>query len=488
MEPVTAVEYLKKQEELENEARELMPFEPDMCTYPQVLRQQIYACLTCLRQHGGGSIGVCYSCSIQCHLTHELAELFTKRDFTCDCGTTRMSKGDACRLRQQAARSGTGTSGNTHPNSERNHGPGGLAEGASPPSLTSNIHMTSHSITTSSFSSTRQTPVQQSASSEFPRMRTGLFSHSHFTRTLDLGPAEDVPGSENSYNHNFQGRFCSCGMIYNPVRETRVMHQCYLGDKCGEDWFHQDCILGYRPGLFHKAPEGAGVNRLDDLPSPGAEAAEDNQTTTTVPDVEDEVVHFPEQENFSEFICWQCVQAHRDAFDELAKLNEVVFTTRPHFYDITSADEWKKQADALNDVEPPAKKGPGAPKTPFSVFLLQNFKGPLKKIAESLSESLRLAKLLRRFPFLADEDKVYEPPADDNGSNNSSTGSLYELGSNALRSLPAPQAIEGLHAYGMMKAKLKDFFKDFVDLDKVVTEQEVRDFFTDMTNELKSDR
>lgn len=481
MEPVTAVDYLKKQEELENEARELMPFEPDLCTYPQVLRQQIYACLTCLRQHAGGSVGVCYSCSIQCHLTHELAELFTKRDFTCDCGTSRMSKGDACSLRQRAARSGTGTSSIIQRNSEHHQRPGGLPQMASSSSAN---HKTG--LSASSFATIPQTSVSQASSSEIPRMRTGLFSHSHFKPTLDLGPAEDVPGSENSYNHNFQGRFCSCGMIYNPVRETRVMHQCYLGDKCGEDWFHQDCILGYRPGLFHKEPEGAGVNRLDDLPSPGAEAAEDHRTTVTLPDVEDEVVHFPELEGFSEFICWQCVEAHREAFDELAELRNVVFTTRPHLHDITSADEWRKQADALNEADPPAKRGPGARRTSFSVFLMDNFKGPLKEITESLSEGLSLAKLLRQFPFLVDEDKVYEPPVDDNGSTNSSTGSLYELGSNALRSLPAPQAIEGLHAYGMMKAKLKDFFKDFVDLDKVVTEKEVRDFFTDMTNELKS--
>lgn len=86
---VTAVDYLSSQLSLEREARDLMPYDPKVCSYTMgPTRQQVYACLTCLEKTGIPS-GVCYSCSIQCHSDHNLVELFTKRNFTCDCGTTR---------------------------------------------------------------------------------------------------------------------------------------------------------------------------------------------------------------------------------------------------------------------------------------------------------------------------------------------------------------------------------------------------------------
>lgn len=81
-ESLTAIDYINQQEELEREARILMPFDPNECTYELgELRQQVYACLTCSRTNDNQPIGVCYSCSIQCHSKHELVELFTKRSF-----------------------------------------------------------------------------------------------------------------------------------------------------------------------------------------------------------------------------------------------------------------------------------------------------------------------------------------------------------------------------------------------------------------------
>ncbi|CCH40936.1 putative E3 ubiquitin-protein ligase [Wickerhamomyces ciferrii] len=86
---ITAQEYISSQNALEKQARELMPYDPNTCTYSMgSIRQQIYACLTCLEKTNQLS-GVCYSCSIQCHHDHNLIELFTKRNFNCDCGTTR---------------------------------------------------------------------------------------------------------------------------------------------------------------------------------------------------------------------------------------------------------------------------------------------------------------------------------------------------------------------------------------------------------------
>lgn len=68
------------------------------------LRQNLFSCLTCnpppespLEPYHPA--GICYSCSIACHGEHTLVELFARRNFTCDCGTTRMPSTSPCTLR-----------------------------------------------------------------------------------------------------------------------------------------------------------------------------------------------------------------------------------------------------------------------------------------------------------------------------------------------------------------------------------------------------
>lgn len=98
MSDISASEYISRQEELNNEARQLMPWDASKCTYEMgALRQQVYVC----RTH---NVGICYSCSIQCHTHCDIVELFTKRRFTCECGTEKDSNvgenGLRCQLRK----------------------------------------------------------------------------------------------------------------------------------------------------------------------------------------------------------------------------------------------------------------------------------------------------------------------------------------------------------------------------------------------------
>lgn len=99
MSDISASEYISRQHELEEEAKALMPWDPKSCTYELgPLKQSVFAC----RSHN--NIGLCYSCSIQCHTSCDIVELFTKRHFTCDCGTDRDSQdptaGFRCQLRE----------------------------------------------------------------------------------------------------------------------------------------------------------------------------------------------------------------------------------------------------------------------------------------------------------------------------------------------------------------------------------------------------
>ncbi|OMH84566.1 putative E3 ubiquitin-protein ligase UBR7 [Zancudomyces culisetae] len=53
---------------------------------------------------GFNPAGICYSCSISCHSDHDVIELFTKRHFSCDCGTKRLVLGKTdrkCSLKKQ---------------------------------------------------------------------------------------------------------------------------------------------------------------------------------------------------------------------------------------------------------------------------------------------------------------------------------------------------------------------------------------------------
>ncbi|KAM7525871.1 hypothetical protein LguiA_015773 [Lonicera macranthoides] len=149
-EPTVSIqEFLKDVEDQELEADLVLGGdEGKECTYSNgyMKRQAIFSCLTCTPD---GNAGVCTACSLSCHDGHEIVELWTKRNFRCDCGNSRFG--------------------------------------------------------------------------EF---------------FCKLFPNKDVENSENSYNHNFKGQYCTCGRPYpDPDIEEQVeMIQCCV---C-EDWFHEE--------------------------------------------------------------------------------------------------------------------------------------------------------------------------------------------------------------------------------------------------------
>ncbi|PWN23619.1 hypothetical protein BCV69DRAFT_279551 [Microstroma glucosiphilum] len=84
---LTAADLLSHQALLESQAREAIPFSHTTCTYSNgYIRQPLWACKDC----GGG--GVCAGCSVGCHASHELVELFAKRGTRCDCGTLTLQR------------------------------------------------------------------------------------------------------------------------------------------------------------------------------------------------------------------------------------------------------------------------------------------------------------------------------------------------------------------------------------------------------------
>lgn len=432
---VTALDYLDDQKRLEEEARTLMPFDPNQCTYVKgELRQPVFACLTCSKQNLDEPIGVCYSCSIQCHSTHELIELFSKRNFVCDCGTTKMSKTPrgACKLR-------------------------------------------SHSTTNNHES----------------RSRSGSFGS--FNR-VQL-EAEDIPSLSNTYNQNYQGLFCSCLKPYNPLVETGNMIQCFFGYECGEDWYHEECILGY-DRVNGGASDGECI--LHALTEAGEEAANDILIKREEKEIEvkkeetSNTNYFPDLEQFDVFICWKCVEKFRDIFKEIKDQTDIVHCILPHI-EAKSREEWEtlyldlkeNNEEKINENDKKRRKlnDLSIQKYSYSYFLNNTFKEVLSNLAKKEPANSKLSSFLHNYDFLYKDDPIYEPPEEDDRS--SGTGSLLDLGAEALNTLPKDQAIEGLRAYDMMKAKLTSFFKPFAEEGKVVTENEVRDFFNKIKDEEK---
>lgn len=88
---VTMVDVLEEENELEEDANAVLGGSDDKtCTYSKgyVLRQPLYSCKTCNPVDNGTLAGICLGCSYKCHENHELVELYTKRNFRCDCGNS----------------------------------------------------------------------------------------------------------------------------------------------------------------------------------------------------------------------------------------------------------------------------------------------------------------------------------------------------------------------------------------------------------------
>ncbi|KAF2367230.1 Zinc finger FYVE/PHD-type [Trinorchestia longiramus] len=90
---LTMVDILEEQEALQEDADAVLGAADDEhCTYSlgYLPRQALYACLTCSPVGGaGGQAGMCLACSLHCHASHNIIELYTKRNFKCDCGNSK---------------------------------------------------------------------------------------------------------------------------------------------------------------------------------------------------------------------------------------------------------------------------------------------------------------------------------------------------------------------------------------------------------------
>ncbi|KAK2826070.1 hypothetical protein Q5P01_020284 [Channa striata] len=86
------------EEELEKALCVLAGSDPEHCSYSRgyVKRQAVFACNTCTPSDAEPA-GICLACANKCHDGHDIFELYTKRNFRCDCGNSKF-QGFQCQL------------------------------------------------------------------------------------------------------------------------------------------------------------------------------------------------------------------------------------------------------------------------------------------------------------------------------------------------------------------------------------------------------
>ncbi|KAM4713063.1 putative E3 ubiquitin-protein ligase UBR7 [Anableps anableps] len=351
---VSLVDVLEEDEELEEEASAVLAgSDSDHCSYPQgyVKRQALYACNTCTPQ-GGEAAGVCLACSYKCHEGHDLFELYTKRNFRCDCGNRKF-----CDLQ------------------------------------------------------------------------------------CKLHPEKDDVNSLNKYSHNFFGLYCTCRRPY-PDPDDQVedeMIQCVV---C-EDWLH-----GRHLGCV-------------------------------VPDCVE----------MQEMICESCMNKHLFLWTYAAHLavQSPAEQTKEEKGEQSEANVPKTEEKGDDAVEPSCKRSREEAEPSCRLKALQEAgrktdrsgavfwpSGWRSKLCSCPTCQVRLSA--DGLSFLLDESDTvlaYE----NKGKTNEQSRQGHDPLMSALDNLNRVQQLEIIHGYNDMKTELKDFLQTFAAEGKVVTSDDIRQFF-----------
>lgn len=402
---ITALDYLIKQEKLEQEAKEVYSKKFDKCTYDLgYIKQQVYICMTCTDNNAG----FCYSCSIACHSQHDVRELFSKRNFRCDCGNSKFP-GKCC-----------------------------------------------------------------------------------------LKDKSDSINEKNRYNHNFAGRFCWCNKVYDPD-EDELMFQCNI---C-EEWFHAGCItkekdklsetfddyicrdcvdkynfikkykfmknvffLPYKSennnqynneNIKRKFEEVETKNNLNNNNLNKKIKKEDNTG-----EIENKEINIePKSENKEQNAILQSNTNNiRNEIQSDINFNNIVDDDKDEDNDCLLS------LGSVNESDLHQK---------YDVFCNDKF----NTIFCKCNRCKEMYKKLN-IDFLIEDDLTYEPEEDDDLD-----GTLFERGVKVLNHASRVPLIECISGYNKLKDKLTDYFKEFAEQKKVVTDEDIKYFFDNLQYQKK---
>lgn len=397
-------------------------------------------------------------------------EIFTKRNFTCDCGTTRLPATSPCTLRLNAATNARGV----------------------------------HSEEPSANNKYNQNFRNRFCACECdydPFQQKGTMF-----QCLGLGTHDEGGCGEDWYHPG-----CVMGLgpdWYDKSEGKKTQNRTAVGD-------------GTLPAISENAetaaPNGENVGLTE------TEAEEDDEQPNPP--------GFPKDEDFETFICFKCVEAHpwikryagtpgflppvyyksgddmiqqpsgdkvvedgiskkRKAEDSepgesqeskrLKNETEAIGTTPADTaVEPKAQDEATpvKEDNTTEQLSPDICKDDTLPLTPagtFSLFCTESFRDRFCRCKKCYPNLATHAQLL-------EEEEIYEPPVSEEGSENGGSthgsGSLYERGESALRNVDRVRAIEGVMAYNQLKDKLKPFFQQFAESGQAISAEDIKEYF-----------
>lgn len=371
---------INEDNELETMANAVLSGSNDQaCTYSDgyVPRQALYACATCKTD---GDAGVCLACSLECHDGHELYELYTKRNFRCDCGNSKFL-GFKCSL---------------------------------------------------------------------------------FERKQQLN-------ENNSYNHNFKGKYCTCKRPYPDPEddEDDEMIQCVV---C-EDWFHSRHLLGNPPSTgyaemichecmrekakflwyylwsFEQTDEFVDVCGLREAEPGGSTGQEDKDV---VPET-------------SKIVKRETIQNTEDGSSQQS------FTSQLTENSVDSGISVLSKPECLSHL---LKKYESREFAIGASFWPEQWRECLCHCADCKLRLKSVEFLFNLEDTVAEYEKIgadkYKEPSEVSGMK-------------ALSGMNHVQQVEVIHGYNDMKSKLSTFLKSFAEEGKVVTAEDIQGFFQRMT-------
>ncbi|KAF7874340.1 hypothetical protein EAF04_003012 [Stromatinia cepivora] len=478
----TAAEFISTQLKLEAEAREALPYSIDTCTKPLgSLRQILFACLTCNPAPSNSfdpynHAGLCYSCSIQCHGDHNLVELFNKRNFTCDCGTTRFPPTSPCSLR---INSETNTKGDVHseaPESKNKY---------------------NHNF--------RNRFCGCACDYDAYKEKGTMF------QCLGLGGADEGGCGEDWWHPG-----CIAGLGPNWYEMMSNKGSSKKSKQKNEGPLESIAEVA-EAAAVEPNNDGSGDRKSEtDAPKSDAVAEEEDEEEEEDPPLPP---GFPDEDDFEGFICYKCVDANpwikryagtpgflapvfkrsaapspesdvptksmdlltppipesrkrKSEDDEISNCSSASKRVKSEEGEKSAAEE----SNSNDNSTPAACKFTALPKAhdgQMSLFFTSEFRDHLCHCSDCFPK-------LSKHPQLLEEEETYEPPVSEDGDEGGSTvgsGSIYDRGESALKNVDRVRAIEGVMAYNHLKDKLKPFFQKFAESGQAISAEDIKEHF-----------
>ena len=400
---------------------------------------------------------------MQCHGEHNLVEIFQKRNFTCDCGTTRIPSSSPCAIRTNEATNTRGDVSDEEPYANNKY---------------------------------NQNFKNRFCSCECdydPFQQKGTMF-----QCLGLGTHEQGGCGEDWYHPG-----CLVGM--GPKWwEKMDKPEKKEGESASEN------------GLTTIKEENVSTDKKEgETTASNGETKKDSNEEAVEEDDVPLPPGFPEEDAFEGFICYKCVEANpwikryagthgflapvytQQGISQAESQNNASESKKRKADDNdedSSEPQYKRaKSETLTELESSAVRTqnraptlsstcklpnlPPAPAHPFSLFFKEGFR-------DSFCHCMaRCWPTLSIFPQLLEEEETYEPPLSSDGGNSApggstnGSGSLLDRGESALRNVDRVRAIEGVMAYNHLKEQLKPFFQQFAESGEAIGAEDIKAYF-----------